>query len=88
MSVMGKGPQLVTHDDTSRQRLGIVLLGGFGALAGASVGATAGIFVTMPLLVRYIGPPLSWLLGVAVGGTLGGGTGLYLMLRLTRRGNS
>lgn len=66
-----------------RQRLRIILVS-FGAVAGAFVGATIGIFVTMPIMVQYIGLPLSWLLGVAVGGTLGGGVGCYLMLRLTR----
>jgi hypothetical protein len=80
--------QPVIHDEASRQRLGSLLLGGFGAAAGAFVGATAGLFVTPHFFVRYIGPPLTWLLGVAVGGAVGLGVGLYLMLRLVRSGQS
>jgi hypothetical protein len=75
----------MTYGESFRPRLGVILAVGSGVVAGGFIGATAGIFVTMPLLARYIGPPLSWLLGVVIGGGLGGSVGCYIMLRLVRR---
>jgi hypothetical protein len=79
---MKEDSEPATYSEGFRSRLGIILLVAFGAVAGGFVGATIGIFVTMPIMVRYIGPPLSWLLGVIVGGGLGASVGCYLLLRL------
>src|SRR5437764_14225673 len=84
---MKEDSEPATYSDGFRSRLGIILLVAFGAVVGGFAGATIGIFVTMPIMVRYIGPPLSWLLGVVVGGGIGGCIGCYLMLRLIRREN-
>jgi hypothetical protein len=65
---MSEDSQPVTGGEGSRRRLPIILLAGYGAVAGGFVGAAIGIFITMPISAREIGPALSWLLGVAVGG--------------------
>jgi hypothetical protein len=79
----------MTYGNVSRERLVIILFGGVGAVAGGFWGAFFGTYLIMPDMVRYIGPPLSWLLGVAVGGllgasigALGASIGCYLMLRI------
>ena len=82
---MGDPPKAVTASGDGGPRRRVMLVGGLGAVAGGYIGATVGIFITMPLLARTIGPPLSWLLGVAVGGGIGALIGVYLALRLDRR---
>lgn len=79
---------LATDGENARLKRSVILVAGLGIVAGGYVGATIGIFITMPLLVRYIGPPLSWLLGVVGGGGLGALIGCFLALRLTRRRES
>jgi hypothetical protein len=82
---MGDASEIVTKGGDDRPRRRIMLVGGLGVLAGGYIGATVGIFITMPLLAQTLGPPLSWLLGVAAGGGIGALTGAYLALRLDRR---
>ena len=82
---MGEASETVTKGVGGRPRGRAMLVGGVGAVAGGFIGATAGIFIAMPLLTRTIGPPLSWLLGVAVGGGIGALAGAYLAPRIDRR---
>jgi uncharacterized membrane protein YfcA len=82
---MGDASEMVTRGEDDRPRRRTILVGGLGVVAGGYIGATLGIFITMPLLARTIGPPLSWLLGVAAGGGIGALIGAYLALRLDRR---
>ncbi|MFL6282097.1 MAG: hypothetical protein ACJ74Q_02895 [Pyrinomonadaceae bacterium] len=80
--------KLMTYGDSSPRRFALIIFGVVGAVAGGFWGAFFGISLIMPDMVRYIGAPLSWLLGVAVGGLLGACIGAlgacfgcYLMLR-------
>jgi hypothetical protein len=81
----------MTGGEGSRRRFVIILLACYGTVTGGFVGGGIGvfaIFATMPDLTREIETPLSWLLGAAIGGPAGAGAGLYLTLRLIRRGET
>ena len=88
---MGEDSEPMTGGEGSRRRFAIILLACYGAVTGGFVGGSVGvftIFATMPDLTREIETPLSWLLGAAIGGPAGAGAGLYLTLRLIRRGET
>jgi hypothetical protein len=80
---MKKNSEPQTYGERFRPWLGIVL-GGFGAVAGGLAGAIIGIFVAFAVVPREVGPPLTWLAGVSVGGGLGAGIGCFLVLGIVR----